>query len=140
LKQTISRKKGWALDNSAICTVVTKYRDRKDINTDNSNILQNGKYLNGLYIKGADWDIEKNEIKHQNPNVLIKELPLIEITYVENYKKKKKGTFKTPVYTTSSRQNSNGAGFVFEADLATSVNENLWILQGVVAIIMNLSN
>jgi len=123
-----------------MCTVVTKYRDRKDINTDNSNILQNGKYLNGLYIEGADWDIEKNEIKHQNPNVLIKELPLIEITYVENYKKKKKGTFKTPVYTTSSRQNSNGAGFVFEADLATSVNENLWILQGVVAIIMNLSN
>ena len=139
LKQTISRKKGWALDNSAMCTVVTKYRDRKDVNTDNGNTLQNGKYLNGLFLEGAGWDIEKNEIKRQKPNVLIEELPLIEITYVENYKKKKKGTFKTPVYTTSSRQNSSGAGFVFEADLATSANKNLWILQGV-AIIMNLSN
>jgi dynein heavy chain len=35
------------------------------------------------------------------------------------------------VYITSKRRNAMGNGLVFEADLATSVHPNRWVLQGV---------
>lgn len=51
-------------------------------------------------------------------------------------------TVRLPVYTTRSRRGgisasgndgsmSTGAGFVFEADLRTTIHANHWILQGV---------
>lgn len=40
-------------------------------------------------------------------------------------------TFRTPVYTTSTRRNAMGVGLVFEADLFTTKHISHWVLQGV---------
>lgn len=40
-------------------------------------------------------------------------------------------TFRTPVYTTSTRRNAMGVGLVFEADLFTTRHISHWVLQGV---------
>ncbi|ELK26425.1 Dynein heavy chain 10, axonemal [Myotis davidii] len=42
-----------------------------------------------------------------------------------------RNTFRTPVYTTSTRRNAMGVGLVFEADLFTTRHISHWVLQGV---------
>jgi dynein heavy chain len=61
LVQTTCRKKKWALDKSTLYTEVTRIRDYKEI----KKKPEHGCYVTGLYLEGAQWDIEKQRIKRQ---------------------------------------------------------------------------
>ena len=95
-----------------------------------------GCYIQGLYLEGAEWDVEHNCLQRQLPKKLICNMPLIQVIPAEASKIKLRNNLKTPVYVTQNRKNVKGEGFVFEADLRTLVHPNLWILQGV-ALLLN---
>lgn len=127
LVQTTCRLKNWALDKSTLYTVVTKMKTPAEI----KQRLQFGCYIQGLYLEGARWSIEKDCLDYQNPKELVVEMPLIEIVPIEANKLKLRGTLKTPCYVTQMRRNAMGVGLVFEADLKTDKHTSHWVLQGV---------
>jgi dynein heavy chain, axonemal len=127
LVQTTCRLKNWALDKSTLYTVVTKMRTPAEI----KQRLQFGCYIQGLYLEGARWSIDKDCLDYQNPKELVVEMPLIEIVPIEANKLKLRGTLKTPCYVTQMRRNAMGVGLVFEADLKTDKHTSHWVLQGV---------
>jgi len=96
LIQQTCRAKGWALDKSAMYTEVTKLTDPKDV----TKRLDQGTYVQGLYIEGARWNMEKDCLDVQRPKELVDLMPLIQIIPVEANKLKLRGTIKTPVYVT----------------------------------------
>jgi dynein heavy chain len=106
LIQTTCRSKGWALDKSTKYTNVTKLRDAKDV----TKRLEQGTYVQGLYLEGARWSSEKDCLDVQKPKELVTEMPLVQIIPVEANKLKLRGTIKTPVYTTQARSNAMGKG------------------------------
>lgn len=132
LIQTTCRSKGWALDKSTKYTNVTKIRDPKEV----TKRLDQGTYIQGLYIEGARWNMEKDCLDYQKPKELVMEMPLVQIIPVEANKLKLRGTIKTPVYTTQARANAMGVGCVFIADLKTVQHPSHWVLQGV-AMVLN---
>lgn len=77
-------------------TSVTKIRDPKEV----TKRLDQGTYVQGLYIEGAKWNIEKDCLDYQNPKELVDEMPLIQVIPVEANKLKLRGTIRTPVYVT----------------------------------------
>jgi dynein heavy chain len=126
LVQTTCRTRGWPLDKSTLYTVVTKYTDGSGLEA-----LESGCYVSGLYLEGAAWDIERSELRVQDPKVLVVDLPIMRVIPIEASKLKLHDTFRTPVYVTQNRRNAMGVGLVFEADLATSEHSSHWVLQGV---------
>lgn len=77
-------------------TNVTKHRDAKEI----TKRLEQGTYIQGLYIEGAIWNVDEECLDNQRPKELVEEMPLIQIIPVEANKLKLRGTIKTPVYIT----------------------------------------
>lgn len=132
LVQTTCRSKGWALDKSTKYTNVTTIWDPKEI----TKRLDQGTYIQGLYLEGARYNSEKDCLDYQKPKELVTEMPLVQIIPVEANKLKLRGTIKTPVYTTQARANAMGVGQVFQADLKTVQHPSHWILQGV-AMVLN---
>merc|ERR1712193_484247 len=108
-------------------TNVTKHREAKEV----TKRLEQGTYVQGLYIEGARWNTDEDSLDVQRPKELVTEMPLVQIIPVEANKLKLRGTIKTPVYITQLRRNSMGVGLVFEADLKTRQQVSHWILQGV---------
>ena len=130
--QITCRKKGWPLDKVSTYTVVTSIYNVDEI----KEKPEFGCYIQGLYLEGAEWNVEKNCLERQLPKKLICDMPLIQVIPAEASKIKLRNNLKTPVYVTQNRNNVKGEGFVFEADLRTLVHPNLWILQGV-ALLLN---
>lgn len=127
LVQAACRDKGWPLDKSTLYTKVTKY-------TDLSQVAEKPRYgalLSGMYLEGAGWDMERSQLKRQDPKILVTELPILQIIPVEANKLKLANTFRAPVYVTQARRSAMGVGLVFEADLATQEHSSHWVLQGV---------
>lgn len=90
-----------------------------------------GCYVSGLYLEGAGWDLDKGQLRKQDPKVLVTELPILQIIPIEANKLKLANTFRAPCYVTQGRRNAMGVGLVFEADLATTEHPSHWVLQGV---------
>ena len=133
LVQTACRDKGWPLDKSTLYTKVTRFTAASQV----GEKLLHGAYIEGLYLEGAAWDLERSQLRRQDPKVLVTELPILQVIPIEASKLKLQNTFKTPVYVTQSRRNAMGVGLVFEADLATSEHSSHWVLQGV-ALTLNI--
>jgi dynein heavy chain len=128
LVQTTCRKNMWPLDRSTLYTQVTTFTDPKEI----VERPQSGCYVQGLYLEGAGWDIQRNTLVRLNSGGrLVQELPILRIIPIEAHRLKLVNTFRTPVYTTQLRRNAAGVGWVFDADLSTSDHISHWILQGV---------
>lgn len=134
LVQTTCRARGWPLDKSTLYTVVTKHTSSSGLEK-----LESGCYVSGLYLEGAAWDINDSQLRHQDPKVLVVELPIMQIIPIEASKLKLHNTFRTPVYVTQARKNAMGVGMVFEADLATTEHTSHWVLQGV-ALCLNIDS
>lgn len=94
-----------------IDTKVTKILDPSKI----TSKPKNGRYITGLYIEGARFDIDQQIIKKQKPKVLIYEMPILHIEPVLISKLKVRDRYKCPTYVTSSRTNNAGEGFVYNA-------------------------
>ncbi|XP_055461995.1 dynein axonemal heavy chain 10 [Psammomys obesus] len=127
LVQATCRRNGWPLDRSTLFTQVTKFQDADEVN----ERAGQGCFVSGLYLEGADWDIEKGCLIKSKPKVLVVDLPILKIIPIEAHRLKLQNTFRTPVYTTSMRRNAMGVGLVFEADLYTTKHISHWVLQGV---------
>ncbi|XP_069353305.1 dynein axonemal heavy chain 10 isoform X1 [Eulemur rufifrons] len=127
LVQATCRKNGWPLDRSTLFTQVTKFQDADEVN----ERAGQGCFVSGLYLEGADWDIERGCLVKSKPKVLVVDLPILKIIPIEAHRLKLQNTFRTPVYTTSMRRNAMGVGLVFEADLFTTKHISHWVLQGV---------
>uniref|UniRef100_A0A3B5PVN5 Uncharacterized protein n=1 Tax=Xiphophorus maculatus TaxID=8083 RepID=A0A3B5PVN5_XIPMA len=124
LVQAACRKNGWPLDLSTLYTEVTQFRSEDEI----MDRPRKGCFVSGLYLEGADWDIENNCLMKSKPKDLVVELPILRIIPIETCHLRLQ---VTPVYTTSMRRNAMGVGLVFEADLSTTLHLSHWILQGV---------
>jgi dynein heavy chain len=127
LVQSACRRKGWPLDKSTLYSQVTRFVKAEEV----EEKLNFGAYVEGLYLEGASWDLERSVLKRQDPKVLVTELPILQVIPIEASKLKLQNTFRTPVYVTQSRRNAMGVGLVFEADLATDEHGSHWTLQGV---------
>ncbi|KAM6931388.1 dynein axonemal heavy chain 10 [Xenentodon cancila] len=127
LVQAACRKNNWPLDHSTLYTEVTEYRNEDEV----SGFPRQGCFVSGLYLEGADWDMENGCLKRSKPKVLVVELPILKIIPTEAHRLRLQNTQRTPVYTTSLRRNAMGAGLVFEADLSTPIHISHWVLQGV---------
>uniref|UniRef100_A0A8B9QA73 Dynein axonemal heavy chain 10 n=1 Tax=Apteryx owenii TaxID=8824 RepID=A0A8B9QA73_APTOW len=127
LVQATCRKNSWPLDRSTLYTEVTKYTTAEDITEGSAQ----GCFVSGLYLEGADWDMENSCLTKSKPKVLVVDLPILKIIPIEAHRLKLQNTFRTPVYTTSLRRNAMGVGLVFEADLYTTKHISHWVLQGV---------
>ncbi|XP_068162278.1 dynein axonemal heavy chain 10 [Antennarius striatus] len=127
LVQAACRKNGWPLDLSTLYTEVTPFCTEKEI----SGKPDQGCYVSGLFLEGADWDREKGCLVQSKPKILITELPILKVNPVEACHLSLQNTLRTPVYTTSLRRNAMGVGLVFEADLYTTEHISHWVLQGV---------
>ncbi|XP_078467787.1 dynein axonemal heavy chain 10-like [Lampetra planeri] len=127
LVQTTCHKNAWPLDRSTLYTQVTGYRRAEEITERRGQ----GYFVSGLYLEGADWDIERRCLVCSRPKVLVVELPIMEIIPTQLRLVKLQNTLRTPVYVTSMRRNAMGEGLVFEADLHTSQHMSHLILQGV---------
>jgi len=132
LLQTTCRARQWPLDKSLLYTEVSKERNPAKI----TKRLDSGTYIQGMFLEGARWSIEKDCLDYQNPKELIVEMPLVRVIPVEANKLKLRGTIKTPVYVTQDRKNAKGTGEVFVADIKTNRHISHWILQGV-ALVLN---
>lgn len=135
LLQTTCRKEGWALDETILYTVVTKFTDRKMLHSIENSM--EGTLIDGLFLEGASWDIDNSRLTHQSGNDLTTELPIIKLVPMRKKTLGKHKYYRAPVYLTKSRRNANGKGLVFEALLDTDIHHSFWILRGL-AIIMNL--
>ncbi|KAL6114194.1 dnah10 [Pungitius sinensis] len=127
LVQAACRKNGWPLDLSTLYTQVSQYRSEDEV----SDRPGQGCLVSGLYLQGADWDIEKGCLMKSKPKVLLVELPILKVIPIEAHRLRLQNTIRTPVYTTSLRRNAMGVGLVFEADLSTTMHISHWVLQGV---------
>ncbi|XP_059533127.1 dynein axonemal heavy chain 10 [Myotis daubentonii] len=127
LVQATCRRNGWPLDRSTLFTQVTKFQDADEV----TERAGQGCFVSGLYLEGADWDLEKGCLVKSKPKVLVVDLPILKIIPIEAHRLKLQNTFRTPVYTTSTRRNAMGVGLVFEADLFTTRHISHWVLQGV---------
>ncbi|XP_023379661.1 dynein heavy chain 10, axonemal-like, partial [Pteropus vampyrus] len=127
LVQATCRRNDWPLDRSTLFTQVTKFQDADEV----SERAGQGCFVSGLYLEGADWDTERGCLVKSKPKVLVVDLPILKIIPIEAHRLKLQYTFRTPVYTTSTRRNAMGVGLVFEADLFTTKHISHWVLQGV---------
>lgn len=127
LVQAACRKNGWPLDLSTLYSEVTHHQSEDEV----AERPRQGCFLSGLYLEGADWDIEKCCLVKSKPKVLIVELPILRVIPIETCRLRLQNTLRTPVYTTSLRRNAMGVGLVFEADLFTTMHLSHWVLQGV---------
>jgi dynein heavy chain len=126
IQMTCKRYK-WPLDRTTLFSRVTQYTNPDEV----TEKPVDGCYVQGLLLEGASWDTERSCLTKQKPKILVEELPIIEVTPVENSKLRLQNTFRSPVYVTSDRNSSGGSSVVFEADLASEEHWSHWILQGV---------
>jgi dynein heavy chain len=138
LVQTTCRAKGWALDKSQVFTEMTNYREASEVGGDR---LEFGTYIEGLYLEGADWDLEISALTQQQPKQLVSRTPIMKIVPIEasDPRIKDQGLLATPVYYTQQRRNAMGVGFCFEAALRMPASDkpSRWVLQGV-ALFLNI--
>ncbi|XP_030648846.1 dynein heavy chain 10, axonemal [Chanos chanos] len=127
LVQATCRKNGWPLDRSTLYTQVTQYSTEDQVKSSPGQ----GCFVSGLYLEGADWDIEQGCLVRSKPKELVVQLPILKVIPIEAHRLKLQNTLRTPVYTTSMRRNAMGVGLVFEADLFTTKHISHWVLQGV---------
>ncbi|XP_053336632.1 dynein axonemal heavy chain 10 [Clarias gariepinus] len=127
LVQSTCRKNGWPLDRSTLYTQVTQYKNEEEV----TERPDQGCYVCGLYLEGADWEIGQACLVRSKPKSLVVSLPILKVIPIEAHRLKLQNTLRTPVYTTSMRRNAMGVGLVFEADLFTTKHHSHWVLQGV---------
>ncbi|XP_067084612.1 dynein axonemal heavy chain 10 [Osmerus mordax] len=127
LVQATCRRNAWPLDRSTLYTQVTQHCTEQEVNERPGQ----GCFVSGMYLEGADWDVEQGCLVRSKPKVLLVPLPILKVIPIEAHRLKLQNTLKTPVYTTSMRRNAMGVGLVCEADLFTTKHISHWVLQGV---------
>lgn len=114
-----------------------------------------GAYIHGLFIEGADWNIEEGRLSEQIPRVIINKFPgihlIVSIIFFEKFSRfriishfqpihkdllQENGRYTCPLYKTNERNgtlNTIGlsSNFVIAILLNTNENPDYWIKRGV---------
>ncbi|XP_026194311.1 dynein heavy chain 10, axonemal-like, partial [Cyclospora cayetanensis] len=126
LIQVTSRKKGISLDKLVLFTEFTQLEVPQQIESP----LEDGAYIEGLFIEGARWNSALRRLAPQAPRELLGELPLMKLVPIESHRLKTRSLLRTPVYVTQERRTPMGEGLVFDAWLPFSEHSSFWILSG----------
>ncbi|XP_034494845.1 dynein heavy chain 10, axonemal isoform X4 [Ailuropoda melanoleuca] len=84
LVQATCRRNNWPLDRSTLFTQVTKFQDADEVN----ERAGQGCFVSGLYLEGADWDVERGCLIKSKPKVLVVDLPILKIIPIEAHRLK----------------------------------------------------
>lgn len=155
IMQITSRENGLPLDNMALVTKVTGFKDAADLQAfdkkpppekkgdeeedpDLKKKDEGGAYVDGFFLEGADWEASgsgEGYLTDQKLKVLHPILPIIKVVAVPIEEKSMRGQYPCPVYYTTMR----GPTFIFTANMTMEsedeVEEWKWILLGVAAIL-----
>lgn len=132
IRQEITRShNGWALDTVALWNDVTKYTKDEIQRAPNE-----GAYVYGLYLEGADFDKKNMRLTESKAKVLYNPMPVIHIQAIDISKSKEfpKDMFKSfyicPLYKKPKRTNQT---YITSLYLKCPTNKlsNHWILRGV---------
>ena len=82
-------------------TDVINIRDPNDV----QEIPENGRYIHGLFLQGASWELgrgpEQGNLTEMIPKELRPELPVVHITAIERKDQVSLGFYDCPCYVTS---------------------------------------
>lgn len=91
IMQNTAREQGLALDNITIQTNVTAMRSAEDC----VNPAENGKYIHGLFLEGASWELggegQEGYLQDQKPKELHPRMPVINVIALPLNQKKTDG-------------------------------------------------
>ncbi|VTZ67411.1 dynein heavy chain, putative [Plasmodium chabaudi chabaudi] len=130
IKQILSRNEKCELDKIIIQVEVTN----KSLN-DIHSYPKEGAYIYGLYLDGANYDIEKNTLCDASSKHKYFLMPVIHCKPVVSMGKIDKDIYECPVYKTLSRGNT----YVTNINLKTKDSPEKWILAGV-ALILDIAD
>jgi len=121
--QTTARQRNIPLDQMEIWTDVSAITEPSDVKVP----PEDGMYIHGMCMEGAQWDLKKLCIVESAPKVLHPAMPVLVVRGVLYGSVDKGEIFECPLYVTSKR----GATFIFIATLRTVDPANRWVLAGV---------
>jgi dynein heavy chain len=134
--QTTARAYGWPLDDVETFTDITKMDwDQAEQQP------EEGAYVHGLYIEGARWDRDAEELRDSILRELAPQMPIIHLRAIPAKDRRMNGYYDCPVYYVSQRGGGNPPGsYVFFGQLRTSeptvntlygIYQYKWVLAGV---------
>ncbi|SBT46197.1 dynein heavy chain, putative [Plasmodium ovale wallikeri] len=130
IKQILSRNEKCELDKIIMQIEVTN----KSLNHIHS-YPKEGAYIYGLYLDGANYDVEKNTLCDSSSKQKYFLMPVIHCKPVVSMGKIDTDVYECPVYKTLSR----GPTYVTSIKLKTKENPEKWILAGV-ALILDIAD
>lgn len=131
-RQEVTRShNGWALDDVAVMTEVTKFES-----DDVKEGPNEGVYVHGMYLDGCGWSKKDSKLVEAPAKVLYVPLPCMHVTAVQTANKKYDYlVYGCPVYERKDpRKRGMTAAqpnFVFTPELRTDEPPSKWILRGV---------
>jgi len=121
--QVTARAQNHSLDSMRVQMEVTKIVDSLAVEAQPDV----GTYVHGLFMEGAQWDLEEDCITESKPKELYPTMPVIHIIALTVDEINTAGFYQCPIFVTTIR----GPTFVFAGPLRTKVPAIKWTLAGV---------
>lgn len=92
--------------------------------------IQEGVYVNGLFLDGASWNRKDKELKESVHKIMFTEMPVVHIFAINSLESKQTYGYQCPVYKKPKR---TGLTYVCELRLKSpkELPTTHWILRGV---------
>lgn len=99
---------------------------------------EDGVYIYGIFLEGANWNYKKHLIDQPIPKELFSDLPLMHIFPTKEKEAGKFQLYNCPMYKVVSRRGTlsttgHSTNFVMNIELPTKEKEDVWVRAGVAA-------